>query len=203
MSVSAVVARLHAAGLRVEADEVLAPLLLARRRILESGRTRVGLLVAEEARADFAGLDEDAARPDWVVVGDLGAGFTYDRLNQAFRWLRQGARLVALQKNRYWLAGAAGEVLDAGPFVSALEYASGLQAEVVGKPSPRFFELALADLGLPAAAVVVVGDDPETDGVGGAAAGCRTVLVGTGKFAPGQPTPMAPDLVVASVADLL
>ena len=38
--------------------------------------------------------------------------------------------------------------LDAGPFVAALEYASGKRASVVGKPERDFFRLALDDLGL-------------------------------------------------------
>ena len=34
-------------------------------------------------------------------------------------------------------------VLDAGPFIAALEYATGVRAKLVAKPSPAFFELAL------------------------------------------------------------
>src|SRR5262249_60228650 len=90
-------------------------------------------------------------RPDRVVVGDLGRGFTSDVLNAAFRHLRGGAGLIALQKNRYWSAGSEGILLDAGAFVAALEYAAGVTAVVVGKPSARFFELALASIGVPAA----------------------------------------------------
>ena len=55
-----------------------------------------------------------------------------------------GAELIALQKNRFWLT-ADGLSLDAGPFVAAIEYASGTEALVVGKPSEAFFELVLAD----------------------------------------------------------
>ena len=38
--------------------------------------------------------------------------------------------------------------LDVGAFVRALEYASGVKAEVVGKPAPKFFQTALSDLGV-------------------------------------------------------
>jgi HAD superfamily hydrolase (TIGR01458 family) len=203
MSIGAVAARLQRAGIGVDAGEILAPSILARRLILGSRRTRAGCLVPPEALVDLEGVERDVDHPDWVVVGDLGPGFTWERLNQAFGWLRQGAGLIALQKNRYWYAGGEGWVLDAGPFVCALEYAAGLVAEVVGKPSPRFFELALAELTLPADAVLVVGDDPSTDGVGGAAAGCRTALVRTGKYSASAAGDLAPDLVVDSVADLL
>ena len=197
---------LRRGGFRVEDREVLAPAVLARRRILGSGRTRTALLVPPECRPDFEGIEEDAGRPDWVVVGDLGSGFTWERLNQAYRWMRDGAALIALHKNRVWRPGPAEPfVLDAGPFVVALEYAAGVEAELVGKPARRFFELALEDLGLSAADVLVVGDDLEADCEGGAAAGCRTALVLTGKTTRGDldrtEGPRA-DLVLESLAEL-
>jgi ribonucleotide monophosphatase NagD (HAD superfamily) len=95
-------------------------------------------------------------------------------------------------------------VLDAGPFVAALEYATGVTAEVVGKPSPAFFELACAELGLPASQVVCVGDSLENDCLGARQAGCRTILVRTGIFT--QETlarsAVQPDLVIDSIAEL-
>ncbi|HKN47033.1 MAG TPA: TIGR01458 family HAD-type hydrolase, partial [Candidatus Polarisedimenticolia bacterium] len=80
---------------------------------------------------DFAGIRRDEERPEWVVLGDLGRGFTWERLNYAFRFLRDGATLLALHKNPSWFAGKEGFVLDAGAFVAALEYATGCRALVV------------------------------------------------------------------------
>jgi HAD superfamily hydrolase (TIGR01458 family) len=197
---------LREAGLDVADAAVLQPAVLARRMILDSGRRRAGLLVTEEARADLEGVEPDELSPDWVVVADIGARFDYDRMNTAFGWLRGGARLLALHKNPCWHASPErGWVLDAGAYVAALEYASGREATVVGKPSPAFFELALADLGLPAHEVLVVGDDVAADARGGAAAGCRTALVRTGSFqgTEAELLGFAPDLVLDSVADLL
>jgi ribonucleotide monophosphatase NagD (HAD superfamily) len=52
-----------------------------------------------------------------------------------------GAELIALQKNRFWQL-ADGLSLDVGPFVAALEYATGRPATVVGSPAAAFFEQA-------------------------------------------------------------
>jgi len=198
-------AALRRAGIDVREELVLQPAVLARRLILDSGRPRTGLLVPEDVRADLAGLEEDTRAPDWVLVGDIGRRFGFDTLNEAFRWLRAGARLLALHKNPCWSPSAEeGWVLDAGAFVAALEYAAGVSAEVVGKPSPAFFELAVRDMGLDASRVLVVGDDVGSDGRGGAAVGCRTALVRTGKFQ-GSRAELAgfePDLVLDSVAAL-
>ena len=202
---SAIASVLRRGGFRVEDGEVLAPCVLARRRILASGRTRAAFLLPGAAREDFEGVREDESRPDWVVVGDLGRDFTWERLNRAYHWIQNGAALLALHKNRVWDNGADGVVLDAGPFIVALEYATGVVAELVGKPSRPFFELALADLGLTAGEVMVVGDDFEADCGGGSAAGCRTALVLSGKTAREDAvrSPVRPDLVLDSVAALL
>jgi HAD superfamily hydrolase (TIGR01458 family) len=200
-----VAAVLLRAGLRTSEREIIAPSILARRRILESGRPRAALLVPPACRIDFEGIVEDQERPDWVVVGDLGNEFTWERLNRAFSWIRAGAELLALHKNRSWHAGRElGLVLDAGPFVAALEYASGKVAQVVGKPSPEFFRLALEELGVPPSRVLVVGDDPENDCGGGQRVGCRGAVVRTGKFdaAALVRQAIAPDLILDSVAAL-
>jgi ribonucleotide monophosphatase NagD (HAD superfamily) len=95
-------------------------------------------------------------------------------------------------------------ILDAGPYVAALEYAAGIEAEVVGKPSRAFFELCLQEIGLLARDVLVVGDDVENDAMGGARAGCRVALVRTGKFSEEMlaRSDVRPDLLLDSVADL-
>src|SRR5437867_2104164 len=202
---SAVASVLRRGGFRVDDREVLAPCVLARRRIVDSQHTRAAFLLPAAAREDFEGVVEDEKHPDWVVVGDIGRDFTWERLNRTLHWIRGGAALLALHKNRVWDNGVDGLVLDAGPFVVALEYATGVAAEVVGKPSRPFFDLAIADLGLPAAEVMVVGDDLEADCHGGAAAGCRTALVLTGKTGREEATRALPhpDLLLESVASLL
>jgi HAD superfamily hydrolase (TIGR01458 family) len=141
----------------------------------------VQLLLPASTHADFAGFEIVESDPEAVLVGDLGDGFTFGRMNEAFRSLRAGARLVAIHRNRFWLPEG-GPTLDAGPFVAALEYAAGTTATLIGKPSPAFFAAASRRLGVPLEGIVVVGDDPESDVRGGRAAGVKTVQVRTGKF---------------------
>ena len=140
--------------------------------------------------------------PTYVLVGNLGVGFTHERLDTAFRHLMAGADLIALSKNRYWQTAGGELSLDAGPFVTALEYANGKSATVIGKPERAFFELALENLGLPANTVAMVGDDPELDVRGARSASLRTILVETGRYRPGAEPSFQPDLVLASVAQL-
>ena len=109
---------------------------------------------------------------------------TYERLNRAFRMLLDGAELVTLARNRYWQAND-GLMLDTGPFCAALEHASGKKAILAGKPSPAFFQAALASTGAAPSETAVVGDDLESDVGGAQRAGMRGVLVRTGKHPTG------------------
>jgi phospholysine phosphohistidine inorganic pyrophosphate phosphatase len=183
-------------GFEVEQAEIFTP---ARAAAGLMGEKSCLPLVDESLFEDLRGLTFIAGHPDYVLVGDLGEGFTYDRLNAAFRCLMDGARLIALQRNRYWRRED-GLALDAGPFVAALEYASDKSAAVVGKPEKGFFRLALEDLGLEAPEVAMVGDDAEADVAGAQAAGLKGVQVKTGKYRPGRDED--PDLVLESIAGL-
>jgi HAD superfamily hydrolase (TIGR01458 family) len=194
--------RLAALGIRAAPADIVTAPAAAAAWLEAQGVRRVALYVADATGEEFAAFTVDDSAPEAVVVGDLAAAWTFDRLNRAFRQVLAGARLVALQRNRYWKT-ADGLSLDAGPFVAALEYATGTTATVVGKPSAAFFALAVATLDVPREQVVVVGDDATTDVRGAQAAGLRAVLVRTGKYRP-QDEHAAPDAeaVIDSIADL-
>jgi HAD superfamily hydrolase (TIGR01458 family) len=136
-------------------------------------------------------------------MGDLYKAYDWDKLDFLFGLVRGGARLIALHKNRFCRRGDA-IGLDAGPFVAAVEYAAGVEAVVVGKPSAEFFKLALGDLGVAPDEAVMVGDDIEADIGGAQAAGLAAVQVETGKYTPAdrEHPHVTPDLRIASIADL-
>ena len=129
--------------------------------------------------------------------------FSYANMNRAFAELEAGARLVSLHKNRWWQTSR-GPLLDAGAYVAGLEYAAGVAAEVVGKPTGAYFDAALAELGAAAAEAVMVGDDIESDVGGAKRAGLRAVLVRTGKFREETlaAAEVQPDGIVDSIAEV-
>lgn len=200
-------AELSALGIEVEEDEV-ATTARAAGRLLQG--LRVMPVTMEAIHDDLAQhvtlVDSEA---DAVLVGGADESdetervFRWGNLNRAFGELREGARLVSLHKNGWWQT-AAGPLLDSGAFVAGLEYAAGVEAEVVGKPTAAYFEAALAELGASPAEAVMVGDDVASDVGGAKAVGMRGVLVRTGKFRKDalEAAEPKPDAVLDSIADL-
>ncbi len=196
-------AELSRMGLPAERDRIFTAPLAARAFLLERGWNRAHLLVREAVLEDLSGVENDDDSPEAVVLGDLGEQTTFALLNRAFRLLLSGAAFVTLARNRYY-KGADGLLLDQGPFAAALEYATGKEAILVGKPAPEFFARALAPLGVAPREALVVGDDIEADVGGAQRAGMRGALVRTGKFRAEDLTrsEISPDFVLDSVADL-
>lgn len=180
---SRIVSDLARLGVSVTVGEVFTPAILAR-DFLTRQRLAPLLIVHPDLREDFLGLPAEGDGA--VVVGDAGEFFTYRLLNQAYRKIVHGAAFLALAKNRNFLDHDSELSLDAGPFVAALEYATGKQATVLGKPAPAIFKRAVESMACDAATVVMIGDDVEADVAGAIEAGLKGILVRTGKYRPGQ-----------------
>jgi HAD superfamily hydrolase (TIGR01450 family) len=115
-----------------------------------------------------------------------------------------GAGFIALGRDRYWLKDDR-LLLDAGPFVAGLEYATGTNATVAGKPNPAFYQTALRSLGLNASKrTVMIGDDLWSDVEGAQRAGLQGWLVRTGKYQESvlQGSRIRPDRILDSIAAL-
>ncbi len=153
------------------------------------------VLAAPDAIREFDGqtlltADEADGEPPGtvaaVVIGDAGDDLSYANMDVAFRLVRGGADLLAMHRNPWWFTPK-GETLDAGAYVTGLEFATGRRAQVLGKPSPVVFRQAVAglvaDLGarLPRSSFAMVGDDPQADVAAAQRVGLRGILVLSGK----------------------
>jgi HAD superfamily hydrolase (TIGR01458 family) len=170
---------------------------------------RVFALVMAALVEDLDGIELVGEGADAVLLGgadeteETGRVFSYMNLARAFAELGLGADLYCLHKNQWWQTSR-GPLLDAGAFVVGLEYAAGVEATVLGKPSRAYFEAALAALNAEPELTWMVGDDIEADIGGAQRYGLKTVLVRTGKFRPDQleRSTVVPDAVLSSIAFL-
>ena len=185
------------------APEELFTAPLATRRYLQRRGWRPHTLVHPAIDSLFADLKQpegSAAPPDCVVLGDARDRLTYGALNRVFQLVQQGLPLIGIGRNRCFREGGRW-MLDAGAFLTAIEWAAGTEALVMGKPSAAFYEELVASTGLPPGDCLMIGDDVEADVAGAMACGLRGLLVRTGKFRPADEARLPPGgLVIASIA---
>jgi HAD superfamily hydrolase (TIGR01458 family) len=152
-------------------------------------------LVGEGAHAVLIGGCDETLEPNQV--------FSYMNLARAFSEIQAGADLFCLHKNPWWQT-TRGPMLDGGAFVAALEYATGVEATVIGKPSAACFAAALAALDAEPELTWMVTDDLEQDVRGAQLFGMKTLLLRTGKFRPDSldRSSVVPDAVLSSIAQV-
>ena len=200
-------AELRAMKIDLDDDEIQTTPRAAARAL--AGK-RVLALTLPAIVEDLEGVDLVGENAEAVLIGgadedpeQTGAVFSYLNLARAFAELDDGAELYCLHKNAWWQT-TRGPLLDSGAFVAGLEYATGVEATVLGKPSPTYFLAALEALDADAELAWMVGDDIDADVAGAQKHGMRTALVRTGKFRPDdvEQSGIMPDAILSSIADL-
>ncbi|GAA5854199.1 hypothetical protein JCM8547_001732 [Rhodosporidiobolus lusitaniae] len=212
--------RMKKMDLDVREEELFTSLSVVRDLVVKRN-LRPLYLLTPSALSDFP---SPSPPYDSVVVGLAPDAFEYSRLNEAFRLLaseegglvKDMVPLVVTHKARYFGDKDGKLSLGPGPFISALEEAAGCKAEIVGKPSKAFFQLALDSLashGFSNWEIGMIGDDAFQDtGPATEALGLVRFLVKTGKYRPGDEDRLAnadkdderasrPEYVVDSFAD--
>jgi HAD superfamily hydrolase (TIGR01458 family) len=195
---------LRGLGFELEDDELQTTLGAAAREL--AGK-RVFALVMSGVLPDLESLELVGEGADAVLLGgcdettEPNQVFSWMNLNRAFAEVQMGADLYCLHKGRWWQTSR-GPLLDSGAFVAGLEYATGVDATVLGKPSAAYFAAALDALGAEPELTWMVSDDLESDIRGAQSFGMRTALVRTGKFRPDtlEHADVVPEIVLSSLA---
>ncbi len=203
LSLASLSSKINALGFDIPANEIISAPQAALRYLQKQGDPVCRLLLADDVKQDFAGFRQSDTAAEYIVVGDIGNAWSYPMLNEVFNCLVNGAKLIAIHKNRFWQTEH-GLQMDIGGFIEALEYASGTQAMIIGKPSADFFNAALEDMQLKASEVGMIGDDIDSDVGGAQQAGLKGILVRTGKYRQSyaDASPIKPDVVIDSIRDL-
>ncbi len=142
-----------------------------------------------------------ATRVDVVVVAAHG-GFDYAELRTATQAVLRGAEVLAAGRDATFPA-ADGLWPGTGAVLAALEAATGVRAQSVGKPEPQLFLTALDRLG--GGTALMVGDRLDADAAGARAAGLDAAIVLTGvtQRAEAEAAAADPEARIVAVADSL
>lgn len=203
LSLASLQQKMNALGFAITVDEIISAPQATLLYLKGQHEPVCRLLLADDVKNDFKDFRQSDTEANYIVVGDIGDAWSYPLLNEVFNCLMQGAKLIAIHKNRFWQTEQ-GLQMDIGGFIEGLEYASGVKAMIIGKPSADFFQIALADMGLEAHEAAIIGDDIDVDVGGGQQAGLTGVLVRTGKYRQNYTDSSAikPDLIIDSISGL-
>ncbi|WVN85771.1 TIGR01458 family HAD hydrolase [Cryptococcus depauperatus CBS 7841] len=200
--------KLKQMGFKADKEELLTSLGACKMLVEERGLERPLLLMSPSAKEEFSSLTFTGEDYDSVILGHHPDSLSYEPLNRAFRVLKgepisslsssshasRRPALIAPHASMYLQDPGSssfppGLSLGIGPFIRGLEEASGAKAEIIGKPTEGFFQLALEKLKdlsgkeFENGQVGVVGDDAENDlGQGAKHLGLQRILVKTGKY---------------------
>lgn len=202
--------RLRELGVEVGAEQIVTAGIVAARRAGEAagpggGAFVIGAAPLKEMVAATGArlLEGEAAWEAKAVVVSGHRGFDYGELLTAKRALERGAALFATSHDPT-MPYPGGELPGTGAVLAAVETASGVRAEIAGKPERHLFEMARAALG-GCESVAMIGDRLSSDIAGGRAAGLETILVlsGTTSREEAAAANPAPDFVLGDLSGLL
>ena len=169
-------AKLNGLGIPCKETSVLTS-ALATAMYLKSGRAYVvgdhGLREALVERG-FELTDE---KPDYVIVG-FTRELNYEKIDTASRLIREGAQFYSTNNDILVAATASRKEAGNGVAVAAIECASATQANVIGKPNPIIFDMAIQQLHINHVAresICMIGDNPNTDIQGAIAAKLQAI----------------------------
>jgi 5'-nucleotidase len=145
----------------------------------------------------------DAQEADAVLVG-LDRDFDYAIMTGAMKAVRSGALFVTINRDPV-LPIAGGFIPGCGALAAAIETASGVTPEVVGKPEPMLLREAMHMLSSVPGETVMIGDGLQVDILAGQNAGTHTLLVfsGSSSRADLEKSPIKPDHVYEDLTDLM
>lgn len=119
-------------------------------------------------------LVEDADPADVIVVG-RDTEFDYEKLHWISREVSRGAKVIAVNPDLYHPGSDGVRVPETGALIAAIEAVINQRVEYVGKPEPHLFFYGMEACGSKAQECVMVGDNYDTDIIGGKRSGMYTV----------------------------
>lgn len=192
-------------GFHVESENVLTSAIATTRFVLsERAGKRVYPVaspdVVEEMRA--AGVDIVDSDPDLVLL-TFDRTITYEKINNAYRFLMSGAELIATHPDDLCPTEDAYDI-DIGPFIRMFEQMCGKEAVVIGKPNGLMLDMAAREMGVDPEGTVMVGDRLYTDIEMAVRAGTASILVLSGETSEEQlkMSDIRPTHILRSVADI-
>ncbi len=138
---------------------------------------------------------------DFVIMGGHDK-FSYEEIYKATISIRKGAKFIATNRDSFY-PSIHGFSPATGALLSSIEVSSSQKAITVGKPEKTIFDLVKSKSSLKK--TLMIGDNLDTDILGGKNAGLKTALVFTGATLKKDlvKSDISPDYVIKDISFLL
>ncbi len=196
---------LHSLRFKISAEQLLTANMSAIAYLQRNNITSAYIVGTENQKQEFeehgiAVTDTNAQ----AVIASLDYDLSYETLATASRLIRQGAVYLATNDDPN-LVSHDGLRPDAGATVAFLNETTEQEPIITGKPYSQIMELALEQIGAPAASMAIIGDQLGIDMKLAEEYGMVSVLVLSGQTERDHLTDAAyqPDYIVESVENLI
>ena len=201
-----IVAKLNRMGINVTEEHVYTCAMATAQFVAQQKPKGTAFVIGEGGllnalhREGYAIVDTD---PDYVIIGE-GRSLTLEMIEKAVSLIYKGAKLIATNLDPSCPIEG-GIRPGCGAYAALLETATETEAFSVGKPSPYMMRAARKKLQLTTDQTIMIGDTMQTDILGAAPLGFKSILVLSGGTSKEELANFSykPDLVVDSIETLL
>lgn len=203
----AVAEKLQQFGVQVTKEQVLTSSLATAGYIRKQKQDANIYMIGEEGlkralKDEGLTIVEDVEKTvDYVVIG-IDRHVTYEKFARASLAIQKGAQFISTNADKA-IPTERGFVPGNGSLTAVITTATGINPVFIGKPERIIVELALERLNVSKDAVIMVGDNYDTDIRSGINAGIDTLLVFTGVTSKAdlERVPIQPTYTVESLDD--
>ncbi len=196
-----IINRLQNAGISVSVKSILNP-IVSINSFIKSQNIKSAFIVGSDREISQICVDHEEYEPDIVLFLDFEKNnINYNRLQRIYQHTQKHIPIISASGSTFYLMGD-NKQIDTGAFVAMFESLSETKIPIFGKPSENYFGEALRLLNCKASETVIIGDDWSTDILGSKKAGCKAVLVKSGKYKELDEMKGHPDLVVNRMMEL-
>jgi HAD superfamily hydrolase (TIGR01450 family) len=194
-------------GINVTSDHILSSGDATIEYLLSLPNSRdIYLIATPGVEKDFtdAGFNIDAENPAFVVLAyDLT--FTFEKLDKACRYVRNGIPFIATHEDNNWMIAPNDHRPDVGALAAAITTSTKIKPKFIGKPNLEMINAFTRRLGVDKSKIAIVGDRLNTDIRMGYDNDILSFLVLSGKTKADEvaDSPYLPSYVIEKTVDIL
>lgn len=193
--------RLSQAGINVELNRIVNPIVAINKFLLDSNIKKVKIIGSEFEINQIKAINVKENYEVVILLDFERLNFGYNEIQGIINDIENGINVITASVSTYYLKNGK-KTIDTGAFVKIIEEITKVKISNYGKPSLAYFDIAGKILGVDKSNIYTVGDDWETDIIGANEYGAKSILVKTGKYVEKDELKCSPYKIIESLLEL-